>query len=59
MVSVHGNWTLRQLDSLLSWSFHLLDTLPTGDFTYWTVRLLSGHFAYLLLITFFTYALRI
>jgi len=24
----------------------IMDTLPTGHFAYWTVRLLFGHFAY-------------
>jgi len=38
-----GNWT----HCLLVILFRLRDTSPTGHFMYWTVHLLSGHFAYL------------
>jgi len=52
-IAITGNWRLCLHDTSPTGhfayeTFHLRDTSPTGHFNYWTVRPLSGHFAYLL-----------
>jgi len=43
--------TFRLLDtSPTTWTLRLLDITPTGQFAYWTLRLLRGQFAHSIVI---------